>query len=190
MMTELDKALNDGETVIWKSKPENYKVLDKTNKPVFIKRCVICAVICAAVELLYLWLTSISSADLLVWLIVVIFVACAASPILFLLRSRKLKKGIYVATNYRLITFADQVVGITYNRIKEYSFKMDKDGHTSLLCGKKGLSSNPGKWREIALFGNPDDDGSGPCEKFAFYAIDKPNDLKKVLSEKIPIMGK
>lgn len=184
-MTELDKALKDGEIVIWKGKPENYKILDKTNRPVFIKRCVICVVICVAVELLYLWLTRISNADLLVWLMVVIFVACAASPILFLLRSRKLKKGIYAATNYRLITFADQVVGVTYNRIKEYSFKMDPDGHTSLLCGKKGVSSKPGKWRELALFGNPDDNGTGPCEKFAFYAISKPDEIRKVLSEKI-----
>ena len=189
-MTELDKALKDGETVIWKGKPEKYNILDKTNKPVFIRRCVICFIICAAVELLYLWLTSISGADILVWLMIVIFVACAASPILFLLRSRKLKKAIYAATNYRLLTVADQVVGITYNRIKEYSFKMDPDGHTSLLCGKKGISSKPGKWREIALFGNPDDSGAGPCEKFAFYAIARPNELKAILSEKIGSMEK
>ena len=189
-MTELDKALKDGEIVLWKGKPEKYKILDKTYKPVFIRRCLINAAICVAVELAYYWFAYTSSADILVWLMIAIFVAFAVSPILFLLRSRKLRKFIYAATNYRLITVSEQVIGVTYKRITEYSFKVDRDGHTSLLCGKDGTSSKPGKWREIALFGNPDDTGVGPCEKFAFYAVSKPDELRKVLSEKIKVMEK
>ena len=184
-MTKLDKVLKEGENVIWKGKPEKYRILDKTNGLYFLKRCMINIAICAAVELSYLGLAYHLSAEILEWLIIGIIVVFAVSPILLLYRSIKLKKCIYAATNYRLITIADKVISITYNRIYEYSFKTDMNGHTSLLCGKEGLLSEPGKWRELAFSGNPDDPGAGPCEKFAFYAISRPDELQKVLSEKI-----
>ena len=186
-MSKLDKTLKDGETVIWEDKPEKYKILDRTNGPVFFKRCLINLLICAAVELSYYGFAYALEAEILEWLMIGIFVVFAVSPILFLIRSIKLKKCIYAATNYRLITVADKVIAIKYNRIYQYSFKTDVDGHTSLLCGKEGLSSEPGKWRELAFLGNPDDPEAGPCEKFAFYAISKPDELWKVLSERIRI---
>ena len=184
-MTKLDKVLKEGEIVIWRGKPEKYKILDKTNGPAFFKRCLINIAICAAVELSYVGLVYHLSAEILMWIIIGIFVVFAASPILFLIRSIRLKKCIYAATNYRLITVADKVISVTYNRIYEYCFKIDRDGHTSLLCGTEGLLAEPGKRRELAILGNPDDPGAGPCEKFAFYAITTPDELRRVLSEKI-----
>ena len=184
-MTKLEKALKDGEIVIWTGKPEKYRILDKTNGLAFIKRCMINIAICAAVELSYWGMAYHLSAEILEWLVIGIAVVFAVTPILFLVRSIKLKKCIYAATNYRLITASHKIISVTYNRIYEYCFKIDKDGHTSLLCGTEGMSVEPGKWRELAVLGNPDDPGAGPCEKFAFYAISTPDELKKVLSEKI-----
>ena len=70
--------------------------------------------------------------------------------------------------------------------VDQSGFKEDSDGHISLLCGEKAVISRPGKWREIAFFGNPGDDGVSPCDTFAFYAIDHPEGLREVLEGKVP----
>lgn len=186
-MTELDKVLGPEETLLWSGRPEKFKILDTTYKPVFIFRCVLCVVILIAVEVLYIT-TAISMNAGIKWgLVAVIFAACAASPILFLARSQKLKKYFYAATNTRLIIVTEQLKEIQYRRIPVCAFKTDADGHTSLLCGEKAVASKPGKWRELAFFGNPGDDGIAPCEKFAFYAVADPDELRKTLSGKVQI---
>lgn len=189
-MSEPDRAqkvLRAEEHLLWSGNPEEFEILDTTNKPVFIARCILCAAILIAAELLYT-LTAVESGAGIKWGVAAfIFFACAASPILFLTRSRKLKKFTYVATDMRLIIMSDQVREIDYPRIPSCAFKTDADGHTTLLCGKRAIISKPGKWRELAFFGNPGDDGTSPCDKFAFYAVDTPEELRAVLAGKVPI---
>ena len=186
-MSELDRVLKAGETLLWSGKAENYQILDTTNKPVFIFRSILCAAICVVVEVLYA-ATAISTGAGIKWgIVAVLFAACAASPILFLTRSLKLKKYVYAATNLRLLIVTDQTKEIDYPRVKRCAFKTDADGHTSLLCGAKALASKPGKWREMAFFGNPGDDGVSPCEKFVFYAVDRPEELRKVLEGRVSL---
>lgn len=186
-MSELDRVLRVEEHLLWSGKPEKFEILDATNKPVFIFRCILCAVILVAVELLYI-LTAIGSGAGIKWgVAAVLAIACALSPILFLTRSRKLRKYIYAATDMRLIIVTDQVKEIVYQRIPRCAFKMDADGHTTLLCGEKAIRSKPGKWRELAFFGNPGDDGTSPCDKFAFYAVETPEELRAVLEGKVPV---
>lgn len=186
-MSELDRVLKAEEHLLWSGKPENFEILDATNKPVFIFRCILCAVILAAVELLYILMAIGSGAGIKWGVAAVLAIACALSPILFLTRSRKLRKFIYAATDTRLIIVSDQVKEIEYRRIPGCAFKTDADGHTTLLCGAKAISSKPGKWRELTFFGDPGDDGTSPCGKFAFYAVETPEALRAVLDGKIPV---
>ncbi|MBQ6321603.1 MAG: hypothetical protein IJI24_01900 [Lachnospiraceae bacterium] len=182
-MSELEKMLQDGEHVVWRGKAETFTILDGTNKSVFFLRLILCTLICIVVEILYVISATSTGADIKLGLMVIIFIACAASPLLFLSRSRKLRKYQYVATNMGLFTVYDQIRSMPYKRISSYVFKKDADGHTSLLCGKKGIAAKPGKWREIAYFGNPGDDGVSPCDQFGFYAVDTPDKLEDILKE-------
>lgn len=184
-MSRLDRTLKDGEQLLWSGKAESYQLLDLTNKPVLLCRSILCAVICLVIEALYIVTAIALEAEIKWGIIAVLFAACAASPILFVTRSMKLRDYIYAATDKRLLIIADQNKEIDYPRIHKCAFKKDADGHTSLLCGAKAVESRPGKWREIAFFGNPGDDGVSPCETFAFYAIDRPEELRKALEGRV-----
>ena len=188
-MSELERVLRAGEEVLWSGKPEKFKTLDATYKPVFFSKVLLCAVICVVLEVIYALLATRSGAGIKMGLVLVIIACCALSPILFFTRTRTLRRCVYAATNLRLIIVADQVREIEYRRIPVCSFRKDADGHTSLLCGAKAIAAKPGKWRDIALFGNAGDDGSSQCEKFAFYAVDKPLALREALTGKVPIEG-
>ncbi len=58
-MSRLERALKDGERLIWSGKAESYQLLDITNKPVLICRSILCAAICLVIEALYI-VTAIS----------------------------------------------------------------------------------------------------------------------------------
>ena len=186
-MTDLERSLIDGESVLWSGKPERFTILDATNKPVFLFRTILCAVICIVAELLYVVPVISSGAGIKWGFVAVIIIACAASPVLFLTRSLKLRKMIYAATNQRLIIVSDQVKAIEYRRIPICAFRKDADGHTTLLCGDKATKSKPGRWRELTFFANANNDRVSPCEKFAFYAVEKPEKLRSVLNGKLYI---
>ena len=186
-MSELERALKAGEELLWSGKAESFKILDATNKPVFVFRSILCAVICVVVEILYVIGANSTGAGVKWALVAVLFIACAASPILFLFRSRKLRKILYAATDTRLMIVSDQVMSVDYPRIPKCAFRKDADGHTTLLCGEKAISSKPGKWRELSVFGNPGDDGTSPCQKFAFYAVDDPEGLRAALTGRVSI---
>ena len=185
-MSKLDNILKDGEQLLWSGKAENYEVLDATNKPELIHRSILCTGICILIEALYIGTAIYLDAGIKWGIVAALLIACAASPILFVTRSMKLKDYIYAATDKRLLILADQNREIDYPRIPKCAFKEDSDGHISLLCGEKAVISKPGKWREIAFFGNSGDDGVSPCDTFAFYAIDHPEELREVLKGKVP----
>ena len=186
-MPELNKVLNVGEKVLWKGGPEKYKILDKTNTQTFILRCALCALICILVEISYILMARYSEVDILWWLIGLIFIGCVTSPILFLLRSRKLRKHVYVVTNTRLLILKDPVMMVSYRRIQECALKTDADGHTTLLCGNKAVTSKPRKWREISYFGDVGGAETDPCSTFAFYAVQRPDELRIALAGKVQI---
>ena len=186
-MPEQEITLKNGEEILWSGKTKQYELLDTTNRPVFLFRLILCTLICIAVEILYIKMANMSGAGVQWGVLAVIFAACAASPILFLTRSMSLKKYRYYATNMRLILVDDQIREMPYERIPVCAFKQDADGNTSLLCGEKAVSSRPGRWRELTLFGNLNNDGVSPCDKFAFYAVDSPESLRSVLKDRIRI---
>ena len=187
-MQELERALKEGEHLLWTGRPEPYKILDKTNTPAFVQRCLICAIICLGLEILYVR-TMLASGTGIKWgVMAVFFVICASVPVLFLFHSRRVRKFVYAATDQRLLIVSDQVREMAYERIPECALKTDKDGHTTVLCGKKAIAAKPGRWRKLTYCVDPNDNGVATGTKFGFYAVDEPDELRRVLSGRVRLV--
>lgn len=186
-MLDVNRYLKDDEEILWKGRPEKFDTMDATNKKAFVKKCVICALVCAAVIGLYVWVSLANSTETS-WVMFAIIVACSvASPINFFVRTGKIRKFEYVATDKKLLVLSERPMEMPYIRIKEWCLQEDDDGHVSLLCGKKAISAKPGQFRNIAAYiSAPETDLTVPCVKFGFYAIDDPAGLEKVMKEKVP----
>ena len=65
----------------------------------------------------------------------VVFILCGIPAFNFLGDAHKLRKTVYLATDRRLIVLRDSVHDMKYACIHEAAFRMDRDGHVSLLCG-------------------------------------------------------
>ena len=180
----LNTSLDKGEEILWRGHAEPFETLDKTHKPVFIRRVAIGAAIAVAFALLLGILGGLDRKSLL--MIVIVALLCAIPAINMISDGSKLKKKMeYVATTERLIILRDAVRSVYYSQIKTAAFKEDQDGHVSLLCGPEALKAKPSKWREICVVGA----GAGEsteCERFCFYAPADRKKLEKVLHEKMP----
>ena len=187
-MHELERALKEGEHLLWTGKPESYKILDKTNKPAFLRRCLIWAIICFGLEIMYVRIMLASGTGIKWGVMAVFFVVCASIPGLFLFRSRQIRKFVYAATDRRLLIVSDQVREMAYERIPECALKIDKDGHTTVLCGKKAIAAKPGRWRKFTYCVDPNDNGVAPGAKFGFYAVDEPDELRRALSGRVRLV--
>ena len=67
------------------------------------------------------------------------------------------------------------------------AFVTDGDGHTSLVCGSKAVSSSPSKVRSIASKAARFSD-SKELEAYAMYAIADAATIKEVLKDYLPMI--
>ena len=183
----LKSRLNEGEQILWQSKPEPIQALDKTNKKRFFTNLIVCSVIAAVLIILYL--TNVKGA-VKPGAIVTVLVLCAFSPFRRLLDASSVKKLQYVVTDQRLLVVNGvEVKPVELSRIQDAVLKQDADGHLSLLVGSRGVTTKPDHWRELTLVGQP---GSlpeeEPIETFAFYAVEDRAGLKKVLAKVLPLV--
>ena len=178
----MNSKLEPGETILWQGKPEKFDVLDQTNKGVFLKdicSCLLGSVLIAAEY----WFFSGREAVppmLLLWIVLPL----VAVPVCFLITdTMKLRRTRYYVTDRRLAVVDRTVKDVAFSRIQEASLKQDVCGHTSLLCGKKALRGKAASYRERTVLGLDALDGDDTvCDSFAFYAVSKPEELKKALS--------
>ena len=184
----LSSVLETGEEVLWRGKPETFKTLDKTHKPVIIKGEIIKLVVSIALIIAYIVTVSNSGAGVKPGIIVIILAVLAyalASP--FLHANSLRRKVEYVITNQRLITVKDDAKGVEFSKIKVAEIKTDDDGHTTLLCGPTSVKTETGKWRTDAALGLRLDNDTLDCDALTWYAIPNAKDAEVLLKKYLPI---
>ena len=184
MEETLQASLNSGEKILWRAHAESFETLDKTNKPDYILKFVIGAVIVLVFAIFLIAAGGLERKSLILILIVL---ALAMIPSINIISdASKLRKTEYIATSERLIVLRDSVRSAYYSQIRSGAFKEDEDGHFSLLCGPDALKAKPRKYRELCVVGANSADSGAECEKFCFYAPEDRAALQKILHEKMP----
>ena len=181
----LTSMLDSGEQVLWTGKAEAYETLDATYKKPFIRKAVIAALVFAA--LLTGYLIAVKGQGVQPIIILVVLLLSAISPLNVLSDGKRLRQTLYAATDRRLLVVRDTAKSVEYEKIAQAEFRQDEAGHTSLLCGGKGLKAKTSNWRLYTLTGPYyADEEETRCERFVLYAVDDVEGLRRVLKEKIP----
>ena len=179
MDEELKAALEEGEKILFKGKPEAFETLDKTHKQPFLIRTVLTVLICIALIVSYA-VNTIPANNFKIVLPIIL----AAIAILVITSdfrdAKRIRNFQYVITNKRLLRKGDEITRLPYSAITQYLFKMDDDGHTTLLIGPGGIKIKSRKWRSLG--GSPFSISSenGKCEQAVFYAIPQPDEFRKI----------
>ena len=182
-MPELEKYLKDGEKLLWTGKPEFGETLDRVYKPELIRRSVIALAVCVVLEVLYAVAVHKIEAAEYNWIVAaVVAVVCVLTPLALPLRTRKLRKCRYGATDQRLLLLnGDKATAMEYDRIKTAALRRDGVGNVTLLCGKSAVKSRAGKWRELTLFSESRNPEGEDCDSFVMYAVSGGAKLREVL---------
>lgn len=181
----IEKELKPGEHLVWQSRPEKFDTLDKTYKKAFTDKIIISAVTAAVLILSYIFIMLPDDIKPNIYLIAAVIVFCALSPLSVFTYARRLRnKTVYAASNKRLFVYSGDLKTTAYEMIKTSCLRQDDDGHTTLLCGSSAVRAKPAKWRLICLFGLNDtgEDEPAVCQRFAFYALKDPGELKETLA--------
>ncbi len=182
-MEELLKgALDEGEKILWKGQPESFETLDKTHRSGYIRKCVITAVITAAILIAYIAAATSNGAGIK-WGVIVIILVCAAyaclSPIL---TANQLRKQImYVITDKRMMIIRGSVTSCAYDKIGIAAMRKDSDGHSCLICGADGIKLKPTKWRGDTVTGARSDVQTGECSSLVMYAVPEADKVREIL---------
>ena len=183
-MEELLKtAMEDGEELLWSGRPEKFETLDKTYKPIFLRKLIISLLVGAVFSVGYILLARKSGVELKWGFFVVVWVFCSISPIGIFRDAKALAKTVYGITDKRLITVAntDAVRAVAYDKLEQAEFYTDEDGHTSLICGKAGGKKPGGNLRGAATSAVSADEEK--CDRFVMYAVPQSDKIRKLLSE-------
>lgn len=184
----LKEALREDEQLLWSGRPEPFETLDKTHKKPFIRSTILTAVVTLAICLAYILYAGSRNVDVKIGVPIVV-AACGIFIILRgLMDASKLKKGVlYAITDKRLFVVMDSARAVEYSSIHEARFCTDEDGHTSLLCGDRGVKAKPHSCRAAVLTGVCTDSDTGLCENFAMYAIPDAGKVKTILKQYLPL---
>ena len=96
-------------------------------------------------------------------------------------------KSLYALTDQRMIAVMGMSVeAVDYERLSDYEFVTDEDGHTSLLCGERAREVKPYGRRSATVCGAQNNAETGECHGFAMYGITAEVDnIEKILSQHI-----
>ena len=185
MEEDIKEVLEEGEKILWNGGPEAFTVLDKTNKKPFMIKLVLTALVCIALIVAYV--TSINSGGgdfkpLLIVIIVAIGILVVSSTYI---DARNVRKQKYYLTDKNIIKISDSAQKVPLDKIGNYRFRADADGHTSLLIGENTVNSKMKKWRTLAVKPVSFDDKGGKCDLAVFYAIPSVNQFQRLLDEKL-----
>ena len=181
----LNKNLQKGETVLWRGKPANFKILEKTYTGFYA--VLLCVFYGLTIFFLVYAFQKNGKLDMMTLIPVLVFGSII--PLSELNNAFKARPLGYFATDRRLIRInRDRVIPMEYDRIRECQFKKDADGKVSLLCGWKAVQTKPYLWRNYATSNVIEDEGE-PCRAFILYAVNDPEGLKNVLKGRVEFTG-
>ncbi len=184
MEETLEKELNKGEKLLWKSPTESFEPLDATYKKHIIKKIVTTAGIVLAILIAYLIYAITGGNGVKIVIVAILLLVAVCASLNNLTDASTLKKALYAATDKRLIIVTDSVKSVDYSAIGKAAFKKDADGHFTLLCGGS-VDSKPTEWRSQTVAGPKIDDDSKLCTRFAMYAVPDHEKVQKLLSDYI-----
>ncbi len=169
----LRSKLKDDETLLWCARPEAFETLDKTHKARFVKKAIVIVVVMVALLVLYIAAAAKNHAPVQIPVILVGLAAGAYGIFGEFLDANKLRnKTIYGLTDRRMIAVMGMSTeSVEYERLSDYTFVTDEDGHTSLLCGERAREVKPHGRRSVTVCGAQNNTDTGLCQGFAMYGI-------------------
>ena len=190
MEEKLKAKLKDDETLLWTAKPEDFETLDKTHKAYFVRKAVAISVVIIALLALYIKMAIDKSADIQ-FAVILIGLAFGAYGVFgeFLDANKLRNKSLYALTDQRIIAMMGMSFeAVDYERLSDYEFVTDEDGHTSLLCGERAREAKPYGRRSATVCGAQNNSETGECHGFALYGITaEVNNIEKILKEHIQV---
>ena len=190
MEEQLKKAMDEDEKLLWSGRPEKFEILDKTYKPIFLRKSVISLLVGVFLSVGYILLAQKNGIGIKWGLFIIVWFFCAISPVNILRDAKSLAgKTVYGMTDKRLITVADTdtIRTVTFDQLEKASFYTDEAGLTSLICGKEGNLKPGGNLRGAALSGVSMNEDENKCDRFVLYAVPHADKLRKLLAEHIPV---
>lgn len=188
MEEKLLTKLKDDETLLWSAKPEAFETLDKTHKAHFMKKAIMIAVFFAAIIVAYIVAALNTHSDIQVAVIIIGLAAALYGIFGDFLDANKLKnKSLYALTDQRMIAMMGMSFeAVDYERVHDFDFFTDEDGHVSLLCGERAREVKPYSRRSITVCGAQNNAETGECQGFAMYGVTaEQENIRKILSQHI-----
>ena len=188
MEEKLLAKLKDDETLLWSARPEAFETLDKTHKAHFVKKAILIGVIFTAIIVAYIVAALNTHSDIQIAVIVIGILAALYGIFGDFLDANKLKnKSLYALTNQRMIAMMGMSFeAVDYERISDFDFFTDDDGHVSLLCGERAREAKPFGRRSATVCGAQNNAETGLCEGFAMYgATAETEKIREILSKRI-----
>lgn len=185
----LQNALAEGETLLWKGRPEPFEPMDKTYKDKIIKSTIKAFVIAIILTVAYILTARYCEVKASAVLIFVFYLCAFCVPYNNYKDVRDLrKKVIYAITDERMITVVDSAKSVDYCHVPEVTFRTDEDGHVSLLCGHDAMNSEPTNWRFASVSGVVMDESNDFCESYVMYNIPEVDKVKDILSKYVKVV--
>ena len=188
MEEKLKAKLKDDETLLWTAKPEAFETLDSTHKKHFVMKAILLSVIFLALIAIYIRAALSTHSTIQIPVILIGLAAYAYGLFGEFMDANKLRnKSLYALTDQRMIAVMGMSVeAVDYERLSDYEFVTDEDGHTSLLCGERAREVKPYGRRSATVCGAQNNAETGECHGFAMYGITAEVDnIEKILSQHI-----
>ena len=178
--------LENGEKILWTGKSASGKVMDSTYAVPYLIRFIVSYGIVIALMIYAFSKTG----ELKTSVVLMLLVVGSMIPLTAIADGMKAKKLCYAATDRRLMRVNESLVSsVNYEDIGSCTFREDPSGNTSLLCGKKTVSSKPSVWRGKALFtGTYEKDSENHVNDYVLYAVDDVEGLKKAIGDKVKLV--
>lgn len=183
----LKEELHAGEKILWHGGPEPFETLDVTHKQHVIVKAVLTIGIVFTLCIAYLVFANSKGIELKPSLVVIAMLCAVLASFNYIFQSKKLSKMNYIITDQRIIFGTDILKSLEFAKIDKVEFKKDADGHTSILFGDVAIKSKAHQWRSLSLADAYIDSDTGYCSRFALYAVSNVDEVKKILSNYIPV---
>lgn len=181
MSEQIKNLLNPGEEILWSGKPEEFTVLDKTHKSAFLRKAIIGGVITLLLCVGY-YIAVVGNGEPK-WIIFAILVSMYVLIVFGEFSDgSKLRKITYYLTDARLLIENDSVTDIPLDKVKQYRFDTDPDGHEYLIIGECVMKGKIRKMRSFAVTPVLTDSETGVCRRAVLYAVPNTGTLKKQLT--------
>ena len=188
MEEKLKAKLKDDETLLWTAKPEAFETLDSTHKKHFVMKGILLSVIFLALIAIYIRAALSTHSTIQIPVILIGLAAYAYGLFGEFIDANKLRnKSLYALTDQRMIAVMGMSVeAVDYERLSDYEFVTDEDGHTSLLCGERAREAKPYGRRSATVCGAQNNAETGECHGFAMYGITaEVKNIERIISGRI-----